>query len=51
MCPVPVFKIGIAERFGEVGSVEHLANRFGLTAENIACTALKAMEAKSKFFR
>lgn len=33
--PVPLKRIGIEDEFGEVGSVDYLKERFGLTAENI----------------
>lgn len=33
--PVPMHRIGIKDEFGEVGSVDYLKKRFGLTAENI----------------
>ncbi|MGL6202632.1 MAG: transketolase family protein [Lachnospiraceae bacterium] len=33
--PVPMQRIGIKDEFGEVGSVDYLKKRFGLTAENI----------------
>lgn len=34
-CPVPVFKHGVNDSFGEVGPVDYLAKRFGLTADEI----------------
>lgn len=33
--PVPMKRIGIEDEFGEVGSVDYLKERFGLTPENI----------------
>lgn len=33
--PVPMERIGIRDEFGEVGSVDYLKKRFGLTPENI----------------
>jgi len=33
--PVPMHRIGIEDEFGEVGSVDYLKERFGLTAKNI----------------
>jgi len=33
--PVPMQRIGIEDEFGEVGSVDYLKERFGLTPENI----------------
>lgn len=33
--PVPMERIGVQDLFGEVGSVDYLKEKFGLTAENI----------------
>lgn len=44
--PVPVMRVGVRESFGEVGEVDYLRERFGLTAENIVANAKKAVEAK-----
>lgn len=34
--PVPMERIGVQDTFGEVGSVDYLKKRFGLTAQSIA---------------
>lgn len=46
--PVPVEMIGVKESFGEVGTVEYLQRRFGLTAEKIVLAAKKAMNRKNQ---
>lgn len=33
--PTPLYRIGVADQFGEVGSVDYLKEKFGLTADNI----------------
>lgn len=45
-CPAPIEMVGVDDEFGEVGTVEFLQNRFGLTAEKIECAALRAIERK-----
>ncbi len=44
--PVPVERVGVKESFGEVGSQDYLQKRFGLTADNIVCAALKCISRK-----
>lgn len=44
--PVPMERIGIKDEFGEVGSVDYLKERFGLTAENIMKQAERVLERK-----
>ncbi len=39
-CPAPLERIGVRDRFGEVGSQEYLMKKFGLTAADI-CAAVK----------
>lgn len=34
-CPVPVKRIGVADRFGEVGDIEYLKHTFGLDPVSI----------------
>lgn len=46
--PVPLERVGVHDEFGEVGSVDYLKERFGLTAENIVEKAKKAIARKSK---
>lgn len=45
--PVPLKAIGVQDRFSEVGPLDYLKKLFGLTAEDIAQAAKKAMEMKA----
>lgn len=45
--PVPLKSVGVQDVFGEVGRLEELKDIFGLTAENIAVQARKAIAAKN----
>ena len=45
-CPVPMERVGVFEQFGEVGTQEYLQKKFGLTADNIARKAIKAIRRK-----
>ena len=45
-CPVPVVKVGIEDKFGRSGTVPALLEAFGLTAQNIADKAKKAVSLK-----
>lgn len=47
-CPVPVLRVGVNDEFGRSGKVPPLLKMYGLTAENIAEKAKKALEAKRK---
>lgn len=38
-CPVPVKRVGVPDRFGEVGSVEYLKKLMGFTTEDIVAAA------------
>ena len=42
-CPTPLEKVGIHDSFGEVGPMDYLKKRFGLTAEDIAAAAKRAV--------
>ncbi len=44
--PVPVERVGVQDCFGEVGDIEYLMQRFGLTAKDIAKKARKAIARK-----
>lgn len=44
--PVPLERIGVQDEFGEVGSIESLMKRFGMTAADIAAAARKAIARK-----
>ncbi|MDD7429441.1 MAG: transketolase C-terminal domain-containing protein, partial [Oscillospiraceae bacterium] len=45
-CPVPVVKLGVNDEFGHSGPAVDLLKEFGLTAENIAAYAKKAVSLK-----
>lgn len=44
--PVPVERVGVQDCFGEVGDIEYLMQRFGLTAKDIAKKARRAIARK-----
>ncbi len=44
--PVYMERVGIEDRFGEVGKIDELAEHFGLTAENIVEKTLKVISNK-----
>ncbi|QTF08996.1 transketolase family protein [Brenneria izadpanahii] len=44
--PVPMERVGVQDHFGEVGSVDYLRNKFGLSANAIAEKAIKAIQRK-----
>jgi len=46
--PVPMERVGIKDHFGEVGSVDFLKEKFGLTASVIAEKAKSAINRKNK---
>ncbi len=48
-CPVPVIRVGVADCFGEIGPVEWLAQKFGISSSHIVAASRKAVEAKSRF--
>ena len=45
-CPVPVGHVAVEDEFGEVGPVDYLAERFGLTPEHIVAEAEKVIAKK-----
>lgn len=45
-CYAPLERVGVNDRFGEVGDVAYLMKTFGLTADNIAEKARKAISRK-----
>ena len=45
-CPVPVTRVGVEDRFGKSGKVPTLLEEYGLTAENIAEKARRAIALK-----
>ncbi len=44
--PVPVVRVGIRDRFGEVGSPDWLAEQFQMSPSHIATAALQALKLK-----
>lgn len=44
--PVPMERVGVRDLFGEVGSVEYLQKRFGLTADAIGASAERVLQKK-----
>lgn len=44
--PTPQEFVGVGQRFGEVGPMDYLKKEFGLTAEDIASKAMKAVSRK-----
>ena len=47
-CPVPVEMIGFKNRCGQVGPMDFLKEDYGMTAQDIACAAMKAISRKKK---
>lgn len=45
-CPVPVEPVGVLDQFGEVGPIDYLQTRFGLTAKDIEVKAKFAISRK-----
>jgi transketolase len=50
-CPVPVVRVGIADRFTESGPYLDLLNRYGLSVENVVQAAHKALALKEKMHK
>ena len=46
LTPAPVEMVGVQDEFGEVGTVDYLQNRFGLTAAAIVSAAERAIARK-----
>jgi transketolase len=44
--PVPMERIGVRDHFGEVGSVDYLRDKFGLSADSIVEKVVKAVHRK-----
>jgi len=45
-CPVPVFRIGVQDHFGEVGKSDFLMEKYHMTAADIVQAAYSAMDKK-----
>ncbi len=50
-CPVPVVRVGIADRFTESGPYMDLLNRYGLSVENVVQAAHRALLLKEKMHK
>lgn len=48
-CPVPIKRVGVADRYGQSGGVEELWELYGLTPEKIADAALEVLHRKRGF--
>lgn len=46
-CPTPVERVGIQNRFGQVGPQDFLMKQYNLTAEDIAAAAIRAIARKA----
>jgi transketolase len=44
--PVPMSRVGVQDLFGEVGDLEYLKERYGMTARNIAAQAIALIKRK-----
>ena len=47
-CPVPVIRVGVPDCFGEIGPVEWLAEKYGISSFHIVAASKKALEAKNR---
>lgn len=47
-CPAPLVRVGVQDRFGEVGRQPYLMETFGITAKNIAEAVRKAIAKKNR---
>ncbi|MCX7970124.1 MAG: transketolase family protein [Negativicutes bacterium] len=45
-CPVPVERVGVQDRFGQVGPVDFLRREYGLTPDNIVAAARRVLARK-----
>ncbi|MFS8513465.1 MAG: transketolase family protein, partial [Planifilum fulgidum] len=46
--PIPVYRIGVREQFGQVGKTDYLKEYYGLTARHIAETVREQMNRKKE---
>ena len=46
--PVPVIRVGVADCFGEIGPVDWLAEKYGISSSHIVAASRKALEAKNR---
>jgi transketolase len=47
-CPVPVIRVGVKDRFGEVGTPDWLAEKFGTSVRHITQAARQALDSKRR---
>jgi transketolase len=47
-CPVPVIRVGVTDCFGEIGPVNWLAEKYGISSSHIVAASKKALEAKDR---
>ena len=47
-CPVPMERVGVHDRFGEVGDVQYLKETFGMTADHIAAAVERVVKRKQE---
>ena len=45
--PCPMKRVGVRDRFGEVGDLSYLSEQFGLTKESIIQAAKEVMDRKN----
>lgn len=50
-CPVPMARVGVKEAFGQVGTLEWLKEKYGLTARHIAGRVHEVLKKKRSFKR
>ena len=48
VCPVPVLRVGVEDRFGASGPALEMLKLYGLSAENIVCKAKEAIDLKKQ---
>lgn len=48
LCPVPVLRVGVEDKFGKSGKARDVLKAFGLSAENIAAKAREVIKLKAK---
>lgn len=46
-CPVPVFRIGVKDSFGQVGNEAYLRDQYHLTVQDLVSLAMRAVESKN----
>jgi transketolase len=49
LCPVPIVRVGIADRFAESGPYFALLDRYGMAVADVVAAARQAVAAKSRW--